>query len=47
MSTPFLKKLQIFSENLILAKNACIGIFIVVLFVQRLYSFPLHQLDFI
>ena len=47
MSTPFLKKLQIFSENLILAKNTCIGIFIVVLFDQRLYSFPLHQLDFI
>ena len=44
---PFFKKLQIFSENLILAKNTCIGIFIVVLFVQRLYSFPLHQLDFI
>ena len=47
MSTPFLKKLQIFSENLILAKNTCIGIFIVVLFDQRLNSFPLHQLDFI
>ena len=44
---PFFKKTSNFSENLILAKNTCIGIFIVVLFVQRLYSFPLHQLDFI